>query len=63
MPVIALETDVGVRLLGSRNSTAASDQYPHHTSSGVTAPPMPCPAADEAMPTFVSVSASSSVAS
>ena len=52
MPVIALDTDVGVRLLGRRNRTAASDQYPHHTSCGVTAPPMPCPAAEDAMPTL-----------
>ena len=37
MPVIALDTDVGVRLFGSRNRIAASDQYPPHTRSGVAA--------------------------
>ena len=34
-PTMALWTDVRVRLSGSRNSTAASDQYPAHTASGV----------------------------
>ena len=60
MPVIALDTDVGVRLLGRRNRNAASDQYPHHTRDGVTAAPMPCPAAEDATPTLGSVSSPSS---
>ncbi len=33
----------------------ASAQYPLHTSSGVVAPPMPWPAAEEAIPTGCSV--------
>ena len=50
MPTTALETDDGVRLSGNRNSTAASDQNPAHTASGVTERPMPWAAADEATP-------------
>jgi hypothetical protein len=59
MPTMALDTDVGVLLFGSRNRTAASDQYPDHTSNGVAAPPMPCPAAEDAKPTLGSVSSPS----
>ena len=51
MPVMALDTEVDVRLFGSRNRTAAKDQYPTQTKSGVVAPPMPWPAAEEAIPT------------
>ena len=40
---------------------AARDQYPHHTSDGVIAPPMPCPAAEDARPTLGSVSSASAV--
>ncbi len=61
MPVIALDTDVEVRLLGNRNKIAASDQYPDHTKSAVVAPPIPRPAAEDAMPTLGFVSCSSSL--
>ena len=60
MPVMALDTEVGVRLFGSKNRIAASDQYPHHTSRGVVAPPIPPAAAEEAMPAFGSDAASCS---
>ena len=51
MPTMALCTDVDVRLFGRRNRTAASDQYPAHTTRGVTERPMPCAAAEDATPT------------
>ena len=51
MPTMALWTDVVVRLSGSRKRTAASDQYPAQTASGVMERPMPWAAADEATPT------------
>ncbi len=50
IPTTALWMEVVVRLSGSKNRTAASDQYPLHTTSGVTERPMPWAAADVAMP-------------
>ena len=50
IPLTALETEVGVRLFGSRKRTAASDQNPLHTTRGVIIPPMPRAAAEDAMP-------------
>ena len=50
IPVIALEIDVCVLLTGSTKSTAARIQYPLHTTNGVTTPPRPCAAGEEAMP-------------
>src|SRR5215471_4375418 len=54
MPTMALLMEVGVRLCGKRKSTAASDQYPVHTISGVTTPPTPRAAADDSTPTVSS---------
>ena len=62
MPAMALWIDEAVRLAGSRKSTAASDQYPAHTASGVIVRPMPWAAADEATPAGRSVQSTASAA-
>ncbi len=54
MPVMALEIDVVVRFCGRRKRTAASDQYPVHTTSAVTEPPTPDAEAEESTPTAAS---------
>jgi hypothetical protein len=46
MPMMALDTEVLVRLAGNRKRTADSAQKPLHTTSGVTEPPNPCPPAE-----------------
>ena len=50
MPVMALWTEVRVRLAGNRKRTAANDQYPAHTANGVMVRPIPWAAAEVATP-------------
>ena len=54
MPVIELDTDVAMRLAGSRKSAADKIQNPDHTANGVTTPPTPRAAAEDATPSSIS---------
>ena len=60
MPETALLSDVEVRLFGKRKRTAARDQYPAQTASGVTERPIPWAAGEDAMPTVTPAASLSS---